>query len=60
MTQDEEVSVKVKEEKRNRGGNIEEVVNEKQGLGLKTRRELSKAKPFKVGARSLGKRVGLE
>jgi hypothetical protein len=60
LTLDEDVSVKLNEELRKRGGNFKELVNELLRLGLNTRRELGKAKPFKVRARSLGKQTGLD
>jgi hypothetical protein len=60
LTLDEDVSVKLEEELRKRGGSFKELVNELLRLGLNTRRELGKVKPFKVRARSLGKRTGLD
>jgi len=55
ITLDEDVAAKLEEELRKRGGSFKELVNELLRLGLNIRRELQKAKPFKVQARSLGK-----
>lgn len=60
ITLDEDVAEKLQAEmRRNRSNNFKETLNDVLRRGLLARRELSAAKPFKVRARRLGNKPGL-
>ena len=59
ITLDDDVAAKLKEELRRRDGGMKELVNELLRLALSTRREIASSKPFKVRAKSMGLRPGI-
>jgi hypothetical protein len=60
LTLDEDVAAKLKAEVRRRGLSFKEVVNETLRAGLETHRESAQVAPFKVKARALGRKPGLD
>lgn len=59
LTLDDDVAAKVKAEMRRTGLSMKEVVNEMIRVGLLLKDKAAKQKPFKVNARPLGVRPGL-
>jgi len=60
VTIDEDVATKLQAEmRRQRSGNFKEILNEVLRRGLLVRRELAASKPFRVRARRMGERPGL-
>ena len=60
ITLDDDVEKKLDAEvRRRKGTSFKEVVNETLRIGLLTRRELKATEPFKVKARSMGTRPGI-
>ena len=59
LTIDDDVAAKLNEELRQTGGSFKELVNETLRTGLNVRRQLRKPRKFKVRARDLGFRPGL-
>jgi hypothetical protein len=60
ITLDDDVEKKMDAEvRRRKGATFKDVVNETLRIGLLTKQDLKKAKPFKVKARSLGVRPAL-
>ncbi len=60
VTLDDDVAEKLREEmRRRRTTNFKETLNDVLRRGLLARRELAAAKPFRVRARRLGTRAGL-
>ncbi len=60
ITLDEDVAEKLQAEmRRRRNNNFKETVNDVLRQGLLARREIAAAKPFKVRARRLGNKAGL-
>lgn len=60
ITLDEDVEKKLDAEvRRRKGTTFKDVVNETLRIGLLTKQELKVAEPFKVKARSMGVRPGL-
>lgn len=60
ITLDEDVAEKLQTEmRRKRSNNFKETLNDVLRRGLLARRELGTAKPFKVRARRLGNKTGL-
>jgi len=59
LTLDEDVAAKLEADVRKSGRSFKETVNYYLRLGLNARRATKPAKPFKVRARNLGKRPGL-
>jgi hypothetical protein len=60
ITLDEDVGKKLDDEvRRQKGASFKDVVNEMLRIGLLTKRELKGAEPFKVEARPMGVRPGL-
>ena len=59
LTLDQDVEAKLNAEMRRSGKSFKEVVNEILRIGLNARREFLTSKPFKVRARKLGTRPGL-
>ena len=60
LTLDEDVIAKLKAEVRRRGQSFKVVVNEVLRAGLETRRQSAKIASFKVRAREMGLRQGLD
>ena len=60
LTLDEDVYAKLRAEMRTSGRSFRETVNECLRLGLRQRRQPSKAQPFRVRAEDLGLRVGFD
>lgn len=59
LTLDDDVAAKLREELRHRDGGMKELVNELLRLALNARRQINKSKPFKVQAKSMGVRPGI-
>ena len=59
LTLDEDVAAKLEADVRKSGRSFKETVNHYLRLGLNAPRATKPAKPFKVHARNLGKRPGL-
>ena len=59
LTLDDDVAAKLKADMRKAGRSFRETVNYYLRLGLNTRRVTKPTKPFKVRARNLGKKPGL-
>ena len=59
LTLDDDVAAKLEADVRKSGRSFKETVNYYLRLGLNARRVTKPAKPFKVRARNLGKRPGL-
>ena len=59
ITLDPDIAAKLKEEMRKRGASFKDTVNEMLRAGLILSDKASKQKPFKVNARPLGMRPGL-
>jgi hypothetical protein len=59
LTLDDDVAAKLKAQARKSGQSFKETVNETIRLGLNARRAVAKPKPFKVKARPMGIRPGL-
>lgn len=59
LTIDDDVAAKLAAEVRRQGVSFKEVVNETLRIGLETRREMAAVEPFKVRARAMGRRAGL-
>lgn len=60
LTLDEDVAAKLKAEARRSGRSFKEVVNEMLRSGLNARRQRVTSTPFRIKARPLGKRAGLD
>ncbi|MBI2879279.1 MAG: DUF2191 domain-containing protein [Candidatus Rokubacteria bacterium] len=60
LTLDEDVAVKLKAEVRRGGLTFKQAVNHFLRLGLASRRSTPKPQPFRVRARALGLRPGLD
>ena len=60
LTLDDDVAAKLKAEVRRSGRSFKEVVNGLLRLALNTRHAVERVEPFKVTARALGKRPGLD
>lgn len=59
LTLDEDVAAKLKAEARKSGRSFKETVNQALRLGLSTREKTATLKPFKVDARPMGTRPGI-
>ena len=59
LTIDEDVAAKLKDELKRSGGSFKELVNDVLRTGLGARQRLQKPRKFKVRARDLGFRPGL-
>jgi hypothetical protein len=59
LTLDDDVAAKLEADVRKSGRSFKETVNYYLRLGLNTRRVTKPTKPFKVRARNLGKKPGL-
>ncbi len=59
LTLDEDVAAKLKAEARRSGRPFKEVVNDYLRLGLSVRKQSTPLEPFKIHARPLGQRPGL-
>ena len=59
MTLDDDVAAKLQAEMRKSGRSFKQTVNEFLRLGLHARREMKPTKPFRIKARNLGLRPGL-
>ena len=60
LTIDDDVAAKLDDELKRRGGSFKELVNDVLRTGLNARRRLQEPKKFKVHARDLGFRPGLD
>ena len=58
LTLDDDVRARLEVEMRKSGKSFKETVNETLRLGLQSRQELRKVKPFKVRAKDLGLKAG--
>ena len=59
LTIDDDVAAKINAEVRRSGKSFKEAVNEALRIGLSVQRDLKSVGPFKVRARALGTRSGL-
>ncbi|HYV03939.1 MAG TPA: DUF2191 domain-containing protein [Blastocatellia bacterium] len=59
LTLDDDVAAKLRSETKKSGRPFKETVNHFLRLGLNARRDMKAVKPFKVRARPLGERPGL-
>ena len=60
LTIDDDIAAKLTREMRRSGKSFKETVNEFLRLGLNVRKDLKTAEPFKVQARKLGVKPGLD